>query len=272
MRTIAAQLHLVCVSVTALLLASCSAKSVTYLNDLEAGVIYPADVRYEPSIQRNDRLSVRVSCKSPELAVPFNSPYSASVSADNGGVAASSSVNASDNPGYLVDADGNIVFPLIGPVHLEGLTLKEAAKLLRDRIVDGNYINDPSVVVEFLNFKYTVLGAVNSKGVFSVDGDRVTLIDALARAGDLAPNARMDGVCVIRQSGGERQVYTLDIRKKDIFDSPAFFLRQNDIVYVQPRYKRMDAESRTIQYVTIGTSMLSSAALIITAIMAFRGK
>lgn len=251
-----------------LLLGSCSSKRYAYLQDLQEGYVYPENVKYEPIIQRNDRLDIKVSCKSPALAIPFNNPYGAEnivISSEGTEVGSSASI---PNKGYLVDIDGNIVFPLIGTIHLEGMTLKSAAKLIRTKIIEGNFINDPTVVIEFLNFKYTVLGAVNSRGVYTVAGDtRVTLLDALAKAGDLAQNAKLDGISVIRQTNGERQVFTHDIRSKDIFDSPAFYLQQNDIVYVQPRYRTQTAESRTVQYITLASSLIYPIALILSFVL-----
>ena len=107
-------------------------------------------------------------------------------------------------------------------------------------------MKDPLVSIEFLNFKYTVLGAVGSNGTYTVDGDRVTLLEAIAKAGDLTSKAKVDRVAVIREIEGERQIFMHDLRTKDIFDSPCFYLQQNDIVYVEPKYKKKDVEDRGV--------------------------
>ena len=163
--------------------------------------------------------------------------------------------------------DGNIDFPILGTLHVEGLKVSELTDLIKRRIIEGNYIKDPLVSVEFLNFKYTVLGAVGNNGTFSVNGDRVTLIEAIARAGDLTSKARVDRVAVIRETERGREMYMHDLRSKDVFDSPCYYLQQNDIVYVEPKYKKRDAEDRGWQ---IATTTLSLASVICSLIWALR--
>ena len=157
--------------------------------------------------------------------------------------------------GYRVDVDGNIDFPILGKLNIEGMTVGQATKFIRDKIIEGNYIKEPLVSIEFLNFKYTILGAVGHTGTFNVEGDRITLIEAIAKAGDLSTKARIDRVTVIREEGGERKMYTHDLRKREIFDSPAFYLRQNDIVYVEPKYRKKDTEDRSWQITTFLVSL-----------------
>ena len=138
------------------------------------------------------------------------------------------------------------------------MTVNQVTEMIRNRIIDGGYIKDPMVNMEFLNFKYTVLGAVGNNGTFSVKGDRITLLEAIAQAGDLTAKARIDRVAVIRESGNERQIYMHDLRKKDIFDSPCFYLQQNDIVYVEPKYRKKDKEDRGFQIATVGLSTVTA--------------
>ena len=155
--------------------------------------------------------------------------------------------------------DGDIDFPILGILHVEGLTVSELRDLIKEKIEKGNYMKDPLVSIEFLNFKYTVLGAVGHNGTFSADGDRVTLLEAIANAGDLTDKARTDRVAVIREVDGARQMFMHDLRSKDIFDSPCFYLQQNDVVYVEPKYRKRDGEDRGWQ---IGTTLLSIASVI----------
>lgn len=223
----------------AILLSSCSSnKKFVYLADMEMGEKYPFDTKHEAIVHRDDRLSITVNCKNPELAIPFNiQSGTVSVAAD-GSVKAASANAALREKGYRVDSDGNINFPILGTLHVEGMTVSNLCEMIRKKIIDGNYIKDPLVSVEFLNFHYTVLGAVGGNGTYSVDGDRVTLLEAIAKAGDLSLNARVDRVMVIREIGGERQMFVHDLHSKDIFDSPCFYLQQNDIVYVEPEYRK----------------------------------
>ncbi len=239
-----------------------SAKRYVYLNDMAPGQGYPFDSSHEAVIQANDRLSITVSCKQPELAIPFNI-QSGSFRVSSDGSASSSSV--ADEKGYKVDAKGNIEFPILGTLHLEGLTLRQASERIKNQIIDGDYIKAPIVSMEFLNFKYTVWGAVAHNGTFTVESGRVTLLEALANAGDLTNRARLDRVAVIREENGDKRIYFHDIRDSDIFQSPCFFLQQNDIIYVQPKYGKKDKEDHAIQ---IGTLVISSITSICSMIWA----
>lgn len=242
-----------------LLLASCaSRKNFVYLKDMQMGVDYPIDTKYEAIVHRDDRLSITVSCKNPELAIPFNIYGGTFQVEPNGNITAAGATRVNEK-GYRVDIDGNIDFPILGKLHVEGLKVSEVTDLIKSRLIEGNYMKDPLVSIEFLNFKYTVLGAVGHTGTFTVDGDRITLLDAIAQAGDLSSKARTNKVAVIREIGGERQMFMHDLRSTDIFNSPCFYLQQNDIVYVEPKYRKKDNEDRGWQ---IGTMLLS----IVTAI------
>lgn len=259
------KMRLIILSLTALcMLGSCaSRKNFVYLQDLKEGERYRMVTKYEAVVHRDDRLAITVSCKNPELALPFNRKAgSYQVSADGSITSAETAVTAAGESGYRVDVDGNIDFPILGKLYVEGLKVSQVTNLIKNKIMEKDYIKDPTVSLEFLNFKYTVLGAVSHNGTFSVDGDRVTLIEAIAKAGDLTGKARPDRVSVLREQGGEWQMYMHDLRSKDIINSPCFYLQQNDIVYVEPKYRKKDTEDRSIQY---GTLMLS----VITAVCSF---
>ncbi|MGN1215060.1 MAG: polysaccharide biosynthesis/export family protein [Candidatus Cryptobacteroides sp.] len=246
-----------------MLLSSCaSSKKFVYLNDMEVGEKYSFDYRHEAVIQCNDRLSITVSCKQMELALPFNI-QSGSFQVSSSGEARSSATL--ENKGYKVDQDGNIEFPILGTLHLAGLRLSEATELIRQEIIDGNYIKSPIVTIDFLNFKYTVLGAIANNGTFTVDDGRITILEAIANAGDLTSKARLDRIAVIRETEGTKEIFLNDIRSKDIFSSPCFYLQQNDIIYVEPKYKKKDNEDKTIQYVSLGTSILTAICSMIWA-------
>lgn len=242
-----------------LLLTSCaSRKNIVYLQDMQIGEKYRYDTRYEAVIRRDDRLSITVSNKNPELALPFNI-YGGTVKVGTDGDVTADASTRVNEKGYRVDVDGDIDFPILGILHVEGLTVSELRDLIKEKIEKGNYMKDPLISIEFLNFKYTVLGAVGHNGTFSADGDRVTLLEAIANAGDLTDKARTDRVAVIREVDGARQMFMHDLRSRDIFDSPCFYLQQNDVVYVEPKYRKKDGEDRGWQ---IGTTLLSIASVI----------
>lgn len=245
----------------AVLLSSCSSnKKFVYLADMEIGEGYPFGTKHEAIVHREDRLSITVSCKNPELAIPFNvASGSVQVASDGNVNAVSSEVAKYNEKGYRVDSEGNIDFPLLGLLHVEGKTVSEVTDMIKKKIQDGNYIKEPLVFIEFLNFKYTVIGAVGNNGIYSVNDDRITLLEAIAKAGDLTSAARVDRVAVIREIGGERKMFMHDLHSKDLFDSPCFYLQQNDIVYVEPKYKSRDASDVFLRYSSLVMSVVSVA-------------
>lgn len=250
-----------------LIFTSCaSRKSFVYLQDMEMGTKYPISTKYEAVIHDDDRLSITVSSKNPELAIPFNIS-GGSVQVGNDGTISAAAANSGKQGGYRVDVDGNIDFPILGKIHVAGMTVNDAKQLIREKIIAGNYISDPIVSIEFLNFKYTVLGAVGHNGTFTANGDRVTLLEAIANAGDLSSKAQTNRVAVIREINGERQMFMHDLTSKDIFESPCFYLQQNDIVYVEPKYRKKDTEDRGWQ---IGTTVLSAITAVCSILWAIK--
>ena len=253
------------VALAVMLLASCaSRKEFVYLNDMTPGESYPINTAQGTVVHENDRLDIKVSCKNLELAVPFNTQTGAyQVSAD--GSVRTAGVDLAEQ-GYRVDADGCIVFPILGKIEVAGKSLKEVSELIETLIKDGDYISDPEVTIEFLNFKYTVLGAVNGKGTYTADGDKITIIEAIAKAGDVNAAARLDKIAVIRMVDGKQQIFYNDIRTADIFMSPTYYLQQNDIVYVEPKYKGRSAEDKWWQISSFAISFISLFSSLIWAL------
>ena len=206
------------------LLAACSApKEVLYLQDISLIKEEAIDKSYEVIIHKDDLLAII----DPELALPFNMPL---VSYQIGG----QNVSQQRLVGYLVNQDGNIDFPILGEIHVEGLTRMQVTELIKKRLIEEELIKDPIVTVQFLNFKVSVIGEVGRPGTFDISGDRITLLEALSMAGDLTIYGRRDRVAVIREKDGKRSILYHDLRSSDIFQSPCYYLQQNDIVYVEP--------------------------------------
>lgn len=251
-----------------LLFSSCaSRKDLVYLRDMEELKEYPVFQKYEPVIHRDDRLSITVSCKNPELTLPFNIPGSSNYSIGlDGNITTSAPTSGSDNAnkGYLVDVNGEIDFPILGKLKVEGRTRGQVTELIKQRLIDEDLIKDPIVMVNFLNFKITVLGEVGSPNTYDITGDRITLLEAIAKAGDVTDDGRVDRVAVIREYGNKRRIMFHDLRSKDVFNSPCYYLQQNDIVYVEPSAaKTRDNAQRTfstfsmiLSFVTTITSLV----------------
>ena len=253
-------------AVAALLsLASCgSYKKLTYLQDMEVLTTY--DVKEQPNvlIGVNDKLRIVVTCQEPTLAAPFNlSTGVFSVNPETGESVTKLSSEAES--GYVDDNNGYIDFPVIGLVKAEGLTLEGLREDLIDKIIETKYIKDPIVLVEFMNFQFTVLGEANP-GNYNVPNGHINLLEALALAGDLKPSAKRDDVWVIRTENGQRMVYSVDMRSKDLFESPAFNIQQNDIIYVKPLKSVKDADAtKRSSVITTVISALSTVSSITLA-------
>lgn len=241
-----------------LLLPSCSSKKdIVYLQDLQTGLPYDIAEKHEAVIQPNDRLNIYVSCKNQELALPFN--RKGAYQMNTNGEANNLNNNTEEvKEGYLVDKEGNIEYPEFGKLHVEGMTVKELSEVIKNKLVKGNYIPNPIVTIDFINFKVYMWGAITN-GPITVDDGQINLIQAISKAGDLSANARTDNVKVIREVNGKRMVYQLDLRKKDIYESPAYYLQQNDVVYVEPKYRKRDAYDTGFRYFSVLSALASIA-------------
>jgi polysaccharide export outer membrane protein len=219
-----------------MLFTSCAFHKITYMDDMVPYKSYPVTEQGEIKIQKDDRLSIVVNSKNPELAAPFNLNVGA-YKIDNQGDITSSSLGSNQirEKGYTVNRDGNIDFPILGKLHVEGLTQLELSEMIKKTLIESRLIKDPLVTVDLLNLKILMLGEVGSVGVLSLEDKRVNLLEALARTGGVTSNGRLENVAVIRTENGMRKMYNVNLRTVSLFNSPVYYLQQNDIVYVQPK-------------------------------------
>ena len=239
-------------------LASCSApKEVLYLQDIASIKEENIDKNYEVIIHKDDLLAILVNSKDPELALPFNMPV---VTYQIG----AQTTAQQRLLGYLVDQNGDIDFPILGKIHVEGLTRMQVTELIKQKLMSEDLIKDPIVTVQFLNFKVSVMGEVTRPGTFDISGDRITLLEALSMAGDLTIYGRRDRVAVIREKDGKRRILYHDLRSSDIFQSPCYYLQQNDIVYVEPNSVRARQSTVNGNNVRSTSFWLSLASLLTT--------
>jgi len=259
MRRITAMVVLGCMLLS---LGSCSYKRITYLQDMETLTTYDVTDAPDVKVRKNDRIRIYVGCTNPVLAAPFNMADGASnVDVTTGTITSTGVAQTLDAKGveYLVDKNGDILFPVLGTLHVEGLTLDEVKAEIMNQITAKRYIADPIVTAEFTNFQITVLGEVGSKGNYVIKDNKVTIFQAIAMAGDLTTAAKYNDVWVIRNDGKDREVYNLDLLSKSCFDSPGYYLQQDDIVYVKPRKAKMDANAQLgWQIGTTAVSVLSA--------------
>ncbi|KGE86629.1 MAG: polysaccharide biosynthesis/export family protein [Phaeodactylibacter xiamenensis] len=216
------------------------------------------------TIQPEDALRIEVSSINEEAAAPFNLGAQGQQGGGNmqqmgGGGGGGGFFGLEIFQGYLVDQDGYIDFPVLGPLKVKGLTLEETKALIYGKLEE--YLVNPVVNVRYLNLKITVLGEVNAPGLIRLSNKRVTLLEAIGMAGDLGDYANRNNVLVIREEEGRRIYTRLDLQSAEIFTSPYFYMQQNDVIYVEPIQARIatvaDPAQRIISYTTAGLSLIS---------------
>jgi len=222
-----------------LMLSSCNtSKKMTYFQDIpnDTTLANLVSKDFEPAIQKGDLLGITVSSLSPENTAIYNAPQNAEGPAT----------------GYLVDKEGNIQFVKLGAIHVDGMTRKELKAKLQNDLIP--YLAQPVVAVGFLNRHVTVMGGVSPQ-VLPMPGDNMTLLDALAASGDIGEKGRADNVLVIREKDNSKEFKRLNLTDKSVFYSPYFYLKPNDIVYVEPIKKTQDNTLRIVSYITSGLSI-----------------
>lgn len=205
--------------------------------------------------KQNDIVSIVVSSSEPDLVKPFNMNIVSSNSPDG-----YSTGNASRD-GYLIDQNGEISFPVIGKIKIGGLDRIQAMELLETKL--KQYVNDPIVNIRVTNFKITVLGSVQKPGTFNIPNERITILEALGLSEDTKITGVRKNILVIRENSNKKEEIRLDLRSKDIFHSPAYYLQQNDVVYVEPN--RLERYGSTIFKSSTGM-FISSVTIILTAL------
>lgn len=219
-----------------------------------------ANKNYTPTLKPDDLLSITVMSLDEIAAKPFNLPIT-TINQNYGGY----TQGTPTQPGYLIDADGNIDFPIIGKIKLAGLTRQAAIELLKEKL--KTYLNNPTIILRILNYKVTVLGEVRNPGTFTIPNERITLLEAIGIAGDLQITALRKNVIVVRENEGKRSETIVDLTSKDIFSSPVYYLQQNDVVYVEPNRAKRNSSAINASNVSLVVSVIS---LLITVAVLFR--
>ena len=239
--------------------AGCATHEIAYINDAPRDSSETLVGQFSKGIQPNDRLHIYVESATPESAIQFNQETNRQVRFDG----VSSSGNSAQR-GYLVNQEGDIVFPILGRLHVGGMTHQELASMLEQRLIAEGYITDPLVTVRLLNFKVSVLGDVSGPRQLSIDGERVTIFEALSMVGDLTIYGQRKNVTVVREENGVRTIGTLDLTSKDVFKSPYYYLHQNDMVYVEPNKRRKRDATRDTYILTFVSTALSIVSVAIS--------
>ena len=229
------------------MLTSCmSTKKVTYFQNLDNVDLSKTTGLYDAKIMPKDILSITVHTLTPEASEAFNLKGSSS--------------------GYLVDNEGKIDFPVVGTLNLGGMTTKEAEVLIKSKIEPYMSASEnPIVQVRMSNYKYAMLGGIRAPGVYTAPNEKISIVEAIARAGDLDLYGQRDKIFLIRENEhGEREYHQLNINDAEIFNSPYYYLQQNDIVYVEP--KKVQARN---SFFASSTSMWLSLFGMLTSVSTF---
>lgn len=234
--------------ILAILITSCVPREriVYFQGDLDA--VSEVD-RYAVKIQADDLLEINVYGRDMAATKIFNQE---------------SNLGQTTGKTYLVDEEGNIEFPVLGKVKLAGLTRNEAIQYMKGLLSQD--IVDPGVSIAIKNYRITVLGEVTKPGTFPLENEKVTILEALGMAGDMTINGVRENVLVVREEGGERNYYRVNLASTEVFNSPVYYLAQNDVVYVEPNQNKINTSSNIIRNVSFGISLASFLITIVTLI------
>lgn len=253
-------------------LTSCSTSrnSVSYFQDMASGknVLEGVERNYEVKITSDDLLAISVSSIDPNAIAIFNLPATTFLKPGEAEISTTPVLQS-----YLVDPSGYIDFPVLGKLKVAGMTRNELADFLKKGI--SKYAKDPLVTVNIMNFKVSVLGEVNKPGTISITNERISILDAISMAGDLTINGKRTNVVLIRDENGKTTYHVFDLTSSDIFKSPYFYLKQNDIIYVEPnKARRSNANySQSAQFNTsVASTIISALSVIASLCIAFMVK
>ena len=234
------------------IIAGCAAPAnIIYFQDTSdkeiSTAVDPTQIRFRPE----DEISIIINCPSAELMSQFNLPY---ITRYLGNDRLTSGGGNTGVCGYTIDDKGDIDFPVIGKIHVAGLTRSDVAALIKKELQSRDLVRDPVVTVDFMNLTVSLMGEVARPGRYSITRDHMTVLDALAQAGDLTITGRRDNIRVIREEDGVQHTYLLDLRSaEELAKSPAYYLCQNDVIYVEPN------EMRTRQSTVNGNTVMSAS-------------
>lgn len=250
------------------LLFSCSTpKDVLYfqgLDSLTKEQLALMNQQYESRIALNDLLSISVSAWDPTVVTPFNPPSTFRLTPGEEELSASEYT-----PTYLVETDGSINFPILGKIQAAGLTKQELTDELQQKI--SHYVKDAKVNMHIVNYKVTFMGEIARPGSLTIKNEKISIIEAIGQMGDLTINANRTNILIMRNNNGEREYGRVDLTDPAIFASPYFYLRQNDVIYIEPNIakQRNAGYSQGQQFsISIFSAIISALSLVTTIVLA----
>jgi polysaccharide biosynthesis/export protein len=252
----------ICFIAIVLFFTSCvSSKQVAYFNDVEDSTTRYMLPTIEAPIQKNDILSITVSSLNAQASEVFNTTNNAV------GKSTTTSGAQAQAGGYLVNNDGYIQMPILGNISTVGLTKTQLKQTITKAILDKKLLIDPIVDIRYLNFEVTVLGEVGKPAVISVPSERISLLKALGLAGDLTIYGKRENVLLIREENGVRKTIRLNLTSDNFLSSPYYYLKPNDVVYVEPNTVKIASAGKVQQYLPVAISSLSLLAIVLTRVI-----
>ena len=257
------------------MLTSCvSNKKMIYLQGATTAYALPREINdyIELRTQPDDQLAISVASKDAELIARFNN--NTLIGGGNNSATGTNTINVSSGVSYFrVDKEGNIEFPIFGRIHVGGMTTGEISAMIQKRMIDEGYINDAVVNTKIMSFKVTVIGDVRNPGTQTYQGERLTILEALGKAGDLTNSAYRDNVLVIREEDGQRRAYEINLLDNQaVFNSPAYYLQQNDVVYVQPNKSQRVKGSTSYTWLSVGSTVVGMIVSVVSLVVALARK
>lgn len=258
----------------AVMMCSCvSTKKIVYFQGADSLYTQAQQVlqQYEMKLKPADQIMVKVTCSEPDLLSVFAQDV---VMGSTGGGRSNSSSYLSSGAsggmsnayGYTITNDGYVVLPSIGKVYVAGLTTVDAAKVIEEKIKEVNHISDPGVTVNLLNARVAVLGAVKAPKVVNLTSERNTVLDVLSQCGDIADTGLRQKIKLFREVEGQRMMYEIDLTKSDVFESPGYYVQQNDLIYVEPNKSQSIKSSAFYTFWTAGATIISTLATVTSMI------
>ena len=255
------------------MMTSCvSNKKMIYLQGATQEYALPQEIKdyFELQVQPDDQLAISVTSKDIELVQRFNN--NTLIGGGNNSQSGTNTINVTSGVSYFrVNAEGNIEFPIFGTLHVGGMTTDQISQMIQKRMIEGGYINDAVVNTKIMSFKVTIMGDVKTPGTQTYQGERLTILEALGKAGDLTNSAYRDNVLVIREENGQRKAYEVNLLdNQSVFNSPAYYLQQNDVIYVQPNKSQRVKGSTSYTWLSVGSTVVGMIVSVVSLIVALK--
>ncbi|MFI3317578.1 MAG: polysaccharide biosynthesis/export family protein [Rikenellaceae bacterium] len=239
---------------------SCATQQkVVYFQDLKIDTLIAHNAGEKVRLRSGDAISIVVSSQDSRLSAVLNLPKIEQIVGSNNPAYANGKTMS-----YTLDEQGNIDFPVVGLINVDGLTKSEVAKKIKQILIDGEYVLDPVVTVDYANLKFSVMGEVSNPGQYNITEERTTILEALSMAGDLSIYAIRDKVFLTRITPEGRITYKLNLKSTDIYNSPAYYIQQDDLIYAEPNKVRTNQSTANGNSFSSATFWMSVTSLLTT--------